>query len=749
MFELDNNIEKMLETPNPNRIKKLDVDIEKAERPIWGTPPKGWIKTLAIPKAGYDRAHAEETVKKYRAGGAPAILTEDDSWYHIHQPQTNASGGFKKSIDSLITKMQSGASQDDIQKDLDEIKSLMKASPRWRDHTDPEYDKDKTEAWADMEYEKERERRAGIPKYTPKLKKSIDNLISKMQSGYSQEELQEDLNTIKSIMKDCDQKGSMINSKGKGKGKGWGDGKGPIGKPDKGVVPYPKGELQKGWKSSASTGGGAAIGSAVGGPVGAAVGGLAGKAIGNKIDKTKKMEKNDIRGNVISKAKKERFDPEITQWLSYKATPEEREKFLAGSYYNKNKSNKLEKLVPAIAAAAVPAAKAAVKGAKSLATSKQGKRVLGDTASTAGTMAVANKMSNKSITGAPLEKSKVGDAASSASKSALKAGMRKISSNKNKDKMLSEAAASATKAGIISASNKLVTPKNMSELGDRAKELAKKHPNVTAGLLAGGGLIAANILRNKLKKGEDDEEKIKFKRITMDKSPIEKKQAHIKIEKAIHLLKGYTPISDEELRKTLGGILPIEMEEYESRPPKEWWEFAIVKSATFTDEPVSYTIKSWYGDDIIKKSEKKRYSSPTNEEMRDFYTDQHPESKPDSKIEKIGSGILGGIAGSAIGNVAGGALGHKVAGTLAGGALGHLAGKKLSEKKMEKSLDSLSEDELADVINNSIEELFQNAVAEPASKIKPEEDLEGSEISDGTKMNKKTLTEKVDKTKTY
>lgn len=87
----------------------------------------------------------------------------------------------------------------------------------------------------------------------------------------------------------------------------------------------------------------------------------------------------------------------------------------------------------------------------------------------------------------------------------------------------------------------------------------------------------------------------------MEKSELDmaKSQASLRVSKAIFYLKGYEPMDDDSVKKMFHGQIPEIMKSAEARPPQEWMDSAVSKSAAFVADPIKYSMDLWYG---IKKA---------------------------------------------------------------------------------------------------------------------------------------------------
>ena len=72
-----------------------------------------------------------------------------------------------------------------------------------------------------------------------------------------------------------------------------------------------------------------------------------------------------------------------------------------------------------------------------------------------------------------------------------------------------------------------------------------------------------------------------------------KEKAALNVKKCIQLLKGYEPLTDDEVKKSFHGVIPELMKEVTERPSAEWWSEAIAKAEAFED-PVMEAMDIWY-----------------------------------------------------------------------------------------------------------------------------------------------------------
>ena len=84
----------------------------------------------------------------------------------------------------------------------------------------------------------------------------------------------------------------------------------------------------------------------------------------------------------------------------------------------------------------------------------------------------------------------------------------------------------------------------------------------------------------------------------MERSELDmaKSQASLSVEKAVFFLNGYEPMDDRSVKKSFHGQIPEIMKSAETRPPLTWWEKAIKKATTFSEDPVDYATNLWYGN---------------------------------------------------------------------------------------------------------------------------------------------------------
>jgi hypothetical protein len=84
----------------------------------------------------------------------------------------------------------------------------------------------------------------------------------------------------------------------------------------------------------------------------------------------------------------------------------------------------------------------------------------------------------------------------------------------------------------------------------------------------------------------------------MERSELDmaKSQASLSVEKAVFFLNGYEPMDDNSVKKSFHGQIPEIMKSAETRPPLTWWEKAIKKATTFSEDPVDYATNLWYGN---------------------------------------------------------------------------------------------------------------------------------------------------------
>jgi len=136
---------------------------------------------------------------------------------------------------------------------------------------------------------------------------------------------------------------------------------------------------------------------------------------------------------------------------------------------------------------------------------------------------------------------------------------------------------------------------------------------VTGGL----GALAGSALGGEFGKGEEKEETEEEKEARKDYLKT-KSQASLRVEKAIHYLQGYVPMSDESVMKSFHGQIPDMMKEVELRPPQSWWNISIVKATEFgSADPVKYSLDLWYNIPDVNKAVAEDIDSKYSPEKKD------------------------------------------------------------------------------------------------------------------------------------
>jgi hypothetical protein len=244
------------------------------------------------------------------------------------------------------------------------------------------------------------------------------------------------------------------------------------------------------------------------------------------------------------------------------------------------------------------------------------------------------------------------------------------------------------------------------KVAPKVANVVAKHPKASAGIAGLASYIAAKQLQSKNKSKQ--EAKNTVMKANKNYSRV---KALLKVNKAIDMIKGYQPMSNEDIYKTFSDKIPTQFIDMESRPSSDWWNLAINQLSKCSKDPINSASEIWYGKSMDKPIEKK------------------PE-----KVEKL---LPGAILGAGIGSLAG----HPLAGAAIGAGAEEVGKKVLG--KMKKSAEGMDAEE----IGKAVIELFQDAVAEPLdSKVMPKTEPDRMNLHDGTKMKTEELTENNTKT---
>ena len=108
-----------------------------------------------------------------------------------------------------------------------------------------------------------------------------------------------------------------------------------------------------------------------------------------------------------------------------------------------------------------------------------------------------------------------------------------------------------------------------------------------------------NRLISTLETGIEKTKKTKFPKFVPFRDMVNpiKERITLSLHKAISQLEEHPPMSDDDVMKSFHGQIPDIMKDASKRPPKDWWNNAIEKSASFADDPVMYAGSLWYGAD--------------------------------------------------------------------------------------------------------------------------------------------------------
>jgi len=95
----------------------------------------------------------------------------------------------------------------------------------------------------------------------------------------------------------------------------------------------------------------------------------------------------------------------------------------------------------------------------------------------------------------------------------------------------------------------------------------------------------------------DDEKKKDMKMIKERMNTIKSKDiAFLKADRLIHKMQGYSPISDDDIKKSLT-VIPDILKDPDDRPPKNWWNACINRAKSWADDPAKVCGSLWHSSE--------------------------------------------------------------------------------------------------------------------------------------------------------
>ena len=200
-----------------------------------------------------------------------------------------------------------------------------------------------------------------------------------------------------------------------------------------------------------------------------------------------------------------------------------------------------------------------------------------------------------------------------------------------------------------------------------------------------------------------------------------KAKAILSVEKAIHLIKGYTPMSDNAIRKAFGDQVPEQMQDQASRPPQDWMTKCMQEVGDENQCMMMWTKEA--SQSQAPWQEEKPDANPNLPGTQPGADAQTPDGGQAPQSGEVDYDGLGKWMGGALqGGTLSSLLGHPIAGAAiqaAGKAIGQkILGKEIDDQQAQQ-IGMAAFDAIEGVINESDDDSMKKAWPALASRMIP------------------------------